>query len=223
MELAEIESAFAAEAAAHARAAAELNPYGDAEAEELGSGLLVYSGSVSTVHGVYGLGANGEAITDREISAVERFFARKDRAPAYWVTSFTDPSLLEHIARTHKPTRSEKIHGRALEAWVEGEPFVAPGKSQPEHGAWSTIFSGKPEGDLLSLTKIHQRQTRYYAHDGEASYTFFFRGIALIPHPRALCLPLQIEEARGLRSSYVAAVNEPSLPFLYERILHEQI
>ena len=57
--LRDIEAAFAAEAEAHARAALELNPHGEAEALELGAARAVYAGQWSQVHGVFGLGLDG--------------------------------------------------------------------------------------------------------------------------------------------------------------------
>lgn len=226
MDLFLCEAALAAEAAAHARATAELNPYSEAEAEEFGAGFLVYSGSLSPVHGAYGLGLS-EPLEERDFAAVERFFARKERPAAFWATPFTDPSLLERLAHTHRPTRRERLHGLALEAGAP-EPQRAAGSSTPEHGLWALAFSRatnpkRREPDLFSLTKVHQRETRFYLHGEAASYTYFHRGIALVPSPAAGTLALQEKEARGFRATALVVVNEPSLPLLYERILHEPL
>ena len=69
----EIEAAFAEEAAAHARASAELNSFGEAEAVEMGNGRLVYAGVFASVHGVYGLGLDGP-VEERDWAEIDRFF-----------------------------------------------------------------------------------------------------------------------------------------------------
>ena len=101
----EIELAFAAEAAAHARAAGELNTFGEAEALELGGARAVYSGAWSPVHGVFGLGLDGP-VESRDLQEIERFFQKKERAAAYWLCPSTDSSLETLLlARSFEPKR----------------------------------------------------------------------------------------------------------------------
>lgn len=225
MELRDVEIALAAEAAAHARAALELNPYLDAEARELGSAWLVYAGTFSPVHGVFGLGLDGP-IEERDWDEIHRFFQRKEREPYYWTTPFTDPSVLEGLARTHRATRVVSVHGIDLAA----APATAmpEGSSTPEHGAWSLAFArrenpARTEADLFALTKLHQKETRFYLHGEAASYTFFSRGIALIPPVDLRTLPLQQREAEEFKSTALITLNDSTYPKLYERTLHEPV
>lgn len=197
----EIEAALAEEAAAHARASAELNSFGEAEAVEMGNARLVYSGVFSSVHGVYGLGLDGPA-EERDWAEIERFFQRKERAPIYYATPFTDPSVAARLATTHRLARTEKVSGWML---GNGETMHEAYLSGPDHGEWSLAFArlrnpSAKEADLLSATKIHQKNTRFYLQAGAASYTFFHRGIALVPYPAGMSLlKLQKKEAEAFR------------------------
>ena len=126
--LRDIEAAFAAEAEAHARAALELNPHGEAEALELGAARAVYAGQWSQVHGVFGLGLDGP-VEERDLREIERFFQRKERSPAFWLTPDTDPSLAEFLKQDYEPSRRVPVHGLARPAAAE-RPLPA-GTSEP--------------------------------------------------------------------------------------------
>ena len=185
LDCAEVEAAFAAEAAAHARAALELNPFVEAESIELGRGRLVYAGTFSPAHGAYALGLDGP-LEERDWAEIHRFFQRKEREPTFWIAPVTDLSVIEGIARTHREAARFAVHGVALNAEAPAAGSEAPGTSAPEHGAWALAFSprenpGRREPDLLALTKMHQKETRFYLHEGAASYTFFHRGLAIVP------------------------------------------
>lgn len=226
LNLADIEAAIAAEAAAHARAALDLNPFVEAEVVEFGRGRLVYAGTFSPVHGVYGAGLDGP-LEEREWQEIHRFFQRKEREADFWTAPFTDPSVAEGLAARYRVARAEKVHGVALGASPGGE-FPA-GSSNPEHGAWALTFSrrenpARKEPDLVATTKIHQRETRFYLLGEEAaSYTFFQNGIALIPFPDERLLPLQRREAEEFKCTALVTLGASSLPLLYERTLHEPV
>ncbi len=238
----EIELAFAAEAASHARAAAELNPFGEAEALELGDARAVYTGVWSPVHGVIGLGLDGP-VEERDLREVEKFFSLKERAPNYWISPATDPSLLELLGRDYHAVKKIPVHGLRL-GGIEGEaPSPSPfsgipalpeptGTSQPEHAEWSLAFTRltdplAKEPGLLALVKLHQKETRFYLNalaGNSASYTYFSRGVALVPHPSSHgLLALQADEAHKYRARFFAAGAACPLPFLYERTLFERI
>jgi hypothetical protein len=224
MNHAEIEIALAAEAEAHARASAELNPFGEAEAEELGSARLVYSGAVSRVHGVYALGLDGPP-EERDWKQILRFFSRLDRDPNYFTMPATDPSVLEEIRSSHRPVDTVKVYAEDL-ASVKVEQ--AEGISEPNFDQWALAFSrrenpARSEPDLLALTKIHQKSTRFYLNGEAASYTFFHRGIALISYPVAGVFDLQRKEAAEFKAHTLVVMGEPLLPFQFERICHEPI
>src|SRR6218665_2003091 len=130
----EIEAALAEEAAAHARASADLNSIGEAEAVEMGNARLVYSGVFSSVHGVYGLGLDGPA-EERDWAEIDRFFQRKERAPVYSLAPFADTDIAIHIRPTHRLDRTEKVSGWMLEG--NGEAMHEAYLSGPDHGEWS--------------------------------------------------------------------------------------
>lgn len=226
MHLPAIESAIAAEAAAHAEACFALNSYGEAEAIEMGSARLVYSGSFSPVHGVFGLGLDGPAEA-RDFAEIEKFFARKERAPSFWVTPFTDPSVKEYLRSQYRAIRNEIVRGLkpASPRELKADPFL-PG---PDHGEWSLAFArtidpAAKEANLLAVTKLHQKHTRFYSENGRASYTFFHQGIALVPHPCAETMKAQLNEAAGFHAKAFTVIGEgDEIPFLYERQLYEQI
>lgn len=227
LDLATVETALAAEAAAHATAAAALNPFLDAEVVELGSARLVYAGAFSAVHGVFALGLDGPP-EERDWQEIERFFRRKERAAHFWVTPFTDPTVVERLRRTHRITKTLAVRGRALEQHAH-EPDELPPiepKPGPDLDRWALQFSrrenpARTEADLLALTKLHQRQTRFYGEGTHASYTFFHRGLALVPYPDATLLPLQ--EKENFRSHGFLVLGEGALPLLYERNLYEPV
>jgi hypothetical protein len=225
--LREIEYSFAAEAAAHARAALELNPFCEAESLELGDGRAVYTGTFSAVHGVSGIGLEG-AVEERDLREIEHFYLRKERPATFWVTSFADPSLRELLARDYKPTRTLPVHGATLGQGPLGLPEPS-GSSSPDPGDWALGFTraldpAAREAGLLALTKLHQRETRYYRAQSSASYTFFFRGIALVPFPPVhSLLALQAREAEEFRCRWIVTAGASPLPFLYERTLYEPI
>ena len=216
-----IESAIAAEAAAHAAASFALNSYGEAECVEMGSARLVYSGSFSSTHGVFALGLDGP-VEERDFLEIERFFARKERPAVYWVTPFTDPSLKEFLRQGHRAIRTELVRGLTPSSPKDlpADPFL----SGPDHGAWSLGFAKAidptaKEPNLLAVTKLHQKNTRFYLAEGGASYTFFHQGIALVPHPDAATWNLQLNEAAGFHSKSVVAIGGgDQIPFLYEPI-----
>ena len=214
MHLPDVEAAIAAEAAAHAEAAAALNPYCEAEAVALGRAQLVYSGAVSPVHGVYGLGLDGPP-EEADWREIRKFFSAKDRPAAFWITPFTDRAVAEEIKATHRPTRSVAVRGLALPQ-PAGKPVREAFLSGPDHNAWAKAF-----GESLAFVKLHQRHTRFFLEGDAASYTFFHLGIALIPHPAAAVLPRQ--ERETFHSNAIVVMGEAGLPLLYERVLHEQI
>lgn len=225
----EIEFAFAAEAAAHAAAALELNPHGEAESLELGDARAVYSGAWSPVHGVFGLGLDGP-VEQRDLQEIERFFQKKERAPGYWVSPETDPSLLALLGADFEPKRKMAVHGAALP--LAQELPAASGVNQPEHKAWCLAFTqatdpGAKETGLFALTKLHQKETRLYlaASGVSASFTFFARGVALVPFPGVpSLLALQAADAATWKASYfVSTAAAVQLPFLYERTFYERL
>ncbi len=222
----EIEFAFAAEAAAHATAAAELNPFGEAESLELGDACAIYSGAWSSVHGVFGLGLDGP-VEESDLRELKRFFYKKERAAAYWICPDTDPSLLELLGPSFEPVNKISIHGAPL-ASLPALPEPA-GSNQPEHKAWCLAFTqatdpGAKDTGLLALTKLHQKETRLYLGANGASYSFFHRGIALVPYPAAhSLLALQARDALNWKASFFVAMGAASaLPLLYERILYAE-
>jgi hypothetical protein len=222
----EIELAFAAEAAAHAAAALDLNPFGEAEALELGQARAVYSGQWSPVHGAIGLGLDGP-VEERDLREIERFFFRKERPAAYWVTPATDPSLAALLGRDFAPVRTVKVHGCAPAAAAAELPGPAGASRDVDHKAWTLAFTrlldpAAQEPGLLALTKLHQKETRFYATANSASYTFFHAGVALVPAAGAhSLLALQAREAAEFRAPFFATGPSP-LPFLYERTLYER-
>lgn len=226
MKAREIEAAFAAEAAAHAKAAAELNPFGEAESLELGDARAVYSGAWSPVHGVFGLGLDGP-VEERDLLEIHRFFYKKERAAAFWVTPETDPSLVEQLGRDYHCVRKCAVHGQSLKESIALPE--ASGASSPEHKAWTLAFTraldpGASEPGLIALTKLHQKEARLYLGTNAASYTFFSRGIALVPFPSThSLLALQAAEAKEWAASFFVTGLPSPLPFLYERSLYERI
>lgn len=223
----EIEAAFAAEAAAHARASLDLNPFVEAEVIEQGRARLVYAGTFSPAHGAYALGLDGP-VEERDWQEIHRFFQRKEREPHIYTTPFTDASVVEGMGVRYRIAGSTKVNGISLQEAKPG-PFPA-GISNPEHGAWALAFSRlenpeRKEPDLVAMTKMHQRETRFYLlEDGQgASYTFFHRGLAIVPFPHPPLLALQKREAEEFRCTGFICLNEPSLPLLYERTHHEPI
>lgn len=222
----EIEQAFAAEAARYAAAALELNPFGEAEALELGASRAVYSGQWSPVHGVFGLGLDGP-VEERDVREIERFFLKKERAPAFWITPATDPSLLELIARDYQPTRKSPVHG--CEPAAAELPTPGGTSRDLDHRAWALAFTQlldpfAIEPGLVALTKLHQKDTRYYLGANSASYTFFHAGLALVPAPGPhSVLALQAREAAEFHCSFFATGAACPLPLLYERTIHERL
>jgi len=226
IDLAQIEAAIAAEAAAHARAALELNPFLEAESVELGRARLVYAGTFSPAHGAYALGLDGP-LEERDWQEIYRFFQRNEREPFFYVAPCTDPSVEEGLADRYRVARTDTVNGISLEA-----PPAAPfpdGISNPEHGAWALAFSrrenpARTEPDLIATTKMHQRETRFYRLGEEAaSYTFFYQGVAFIPYPDPRLLPLQQREAEEFKCTALVCLNEPTLPALYERKVYEPV
>ena len=223
----EIESVIAEEAAAHARAAEELNPFGDSEALELGSARLVYSGQWSPVHGCFALGLDGP-VEARDFHEVERFFLKKERRSAYWICPGTDSSLLSFLDRDFHAAKKTAVSG----AEPRDLPLPAPaGESRPDFPSWALAFTktldpAAKEVGLFALTKLHQKETSYYLgkEPGAASYTFFRNGIAFIPFPSTPeLLALQIHDSANFRCRYVVVLGKSPLTFLYERTLYERI
>ncbi len=228
----ELEFAFAAEAAAHTSAAADLNPYAEAEVLELGNARAVYSGAWSPVHGVSGLGLDGP-VEARDLQEIDRFYLRKERAPAFWICPHTDPSLLALIERDYHKTHVVSVHGLPL-----SEPADLPepaGSNAPEPAEWTLAFTrsidpGANESGLFALTKLHQKESRYYLGTGGASYTFFHQGVALVPAPSIFSLlSLQARDAKDWGAAFLATSCSPHthnaspLPLIYERSLYERI
>ncbi|MGZ3704412.1 MAG: hypothetical protein ACXWP1_00195, partial [Bdellovibrionota bacterium] len=114
-----------------------------------------------------------------------------------------------------------------------GAPLGMPepgGTSSPDHRAWSLAFTQvldpmAKEPGLAALTKLHQKETRFYlgAQNG-ASYTYFRNGLALVPVPSVnSLLALQVREAAEFKCNFFATGAQSPLPFLYERVLHERL
>jgi hypothetical protein len=234
----ETEAALAEEAAAHARASAELNSFGEAEAVEIGSARLVYAGVFASVHGVYGLGLDGP-VEERDWAEIDRFFQKKERAPVFYVAPFTDPGLEARLIKTHRLARIEKVCGWELEG--DGQLMHEAYLSGPDHGEWSLAFArsrnpSAKEADLLSATKLHQKNTRFYLQAGAASYTFFHRGVAVVPYPAGnSLLALQKKEAEAFRCKAFVVMDvgtsarsgdnfaDTPAPILYERKVYEPV
>ena len=227
--IATIETALAFEAATHAAAALDLNPFGEAEVLELGGARAVYSGQWSPVHGVIGLGLEGP-VEACDLQEIERFFSKKERAAAYWITPATHPSLLERLGTDFHLVRKVPVHGAALGTGPLGLPTES-GHSQPDHRDWALAFSQvldpyAKEPGLVALTKLHQRETRFYLGQGNAgaSYTFFHAGLGLVPVPSAhSLLALQAREAADYCCAFFATGALSPLPFLFERTLYERL
>jgi hypothetical protein len=220
-----IEPAIAAEAAAHTLAAAELNPFADADVLDLGGAFACYGGIFSPANGVHGLGMNG-AVEARDLAEIERFFQQKEARPAFWICDATDPSLLELLG-SYSATKHELIYGAALE---KSEPLKnASGTNAPEPELWPLAFTRardpqKKEPDLLALVKLHQKETRRYLNgEQDASYTYFHNSVAWVPHVSSNeLLALQWNDAREFRAKYFASY-KPQFPKLYERTLYERL
>jgi hypothetical protein len=211
--------------AAHARAAAELNPFGEAEVLELGNARAVYAGQWSPVHGVFGLGLDGP-VEESDLREIERFFFKKERAAAYWICPETDPSLLG-LLRDFETKRKVPVHGIAT-ASASALP-EASGGNTPDHQEWSLAFTrvldpGASQPGLFALTKLHQKETRFYLASGAgASYTFFSKGMAIAPVPSVnSLLALQLRDAKDWGASFFACGASP-LPQLYERSYFERL
>jgi hypothetical protein len=229
-----IEGAVAAEAAAHARATFELNHLSEAESLELGNARSVFTGSFSSIHGVFGLGLDGY-IENQDFEMIEKFFLKKERSPAYWICPATDPSLKEFLGLRYKATKTQQVHAAKFSDYLaspsgQPSPFGKPsGTSTPDFQEWMVTFAQgdnpkATEPSLISFTKIHQKETRFYAHAGTASFTFFHRGIALVPNPPSpRLLALQWEEARDFGAKVFATLAPSALPLLYERTLFEAV
>jgi hypothetical protein len=178
---------------------------------------------------VYGLGLDGPA-EERDWAEIDRFFQRKERAPAYYLAPFTDPGVALHIHSTHRLARAEKVHGWLLEE--TGETMHEAYLSGPDHADWSLAFArlrnpAAKEADLLAATKLHQENTRFYLQAGAASYTYFHRGVAVVPHPAGLSLlKLQKKEAEAFRCKAFVVMGDftaDQIPLLYERKVYEPI
>ncbi|MGE3262358.1 MAG: hypothetical protein AB7K68_11310 [Bacteriovoracia bacterium] len=223
----QIEAAIAAEAAAHARATFDLNHLSEAESLELGTARAVFTGSFSSVHGVFGLGLDGY-IENSDFEMIEKFYQKKERAASYWICPATDPSLTAFLGSRFKETKTQAVHAAPI---GKNSPFpmAGQGSSTPDLQEWMVAFaqSDNPaakEPSLVSFTKIHQKETRFYSHAGTASYTFFHRGIALVPSPGSpRLLALQWEEARDFGAKVFATLAPSALPLLYERKLLEPV
>lgn len=218
-----IEIAIAAEAEAHALATKELNPFSEATFREIGDGRLVYCGTQSPVHGAYGLGLDG-ALEERDWKMIERFFQELERPPAFWFCPLTDPDVVEDAKRFAPNSQLLPVHGSTL----EGEnPFgQAVGTSEPDHGEWTLAFSrrekpGTQERSLLALTTLHQGNTRFYLGRESATYTFFHRGLALVPFPAPSLSALQWKEAKEFGAKAIVHLQPSSLPLIYERSHYE--
>jgi hypothetical protein len=162
----------------------------------------------------------------KEYEAIDRFFLELERAAAHWISPLTDPDFLANVNKHAKEKQRVKMHGLRLEG---GNPFAAEpqGGSTPDHREWTLAFSraqrpGAKEPSLFALTKLHQASTRFYLNGAEASYTFFHRGLALVPHPAGPSLSaLQWQEARDFGAKAFVQAESSALPFLYERVLYE--
>lgn len=226
----EIELTIAKEAKAHADAVSALNPYSEAESLSLGSAEAVYSGATSPIHGVFAFALDGP-IEERDWQEVERFFLRKERSPAFWCSPASDPSLLAFLRSGFVETKKVPVHGFRFGAQEISELGLPEklGSSTPNLEEWALTFSkrerpGAKEPNLFALTKMHQREIRFYLSGHSASYTFFQDGIAFVPHVGdSALLALQIDEAKQFKSASFAVLGNSSLPFLYERTLYEPV
>lgn len=224
----EIEIAIAAEAAAHAKATHELNHLSEAESLELGAARAVFTGSFSSVHGVIGLGLDGY-IENSDFEMIERFYQKKERAPFFWICPATDPSLREFLGNRFHETGKQVVHAMKLDPAATSPFGAAPPFSPPDFQEWTIDFAkmDNPQAtqpSLASFTKIHQKDTRFYSHAGTASYTFFHRGVALVPNPASQrLLALQWQEAKDFGAKVFATLAPSALPLLYERKLFAPI
>jgi hypothetical protein len=225
----QIEWAIAGEAAAHARATLALNPLSEAEALQLGNAYAVYCGSFSAVHGVYGLGLDGET-DDSDFTAIDDFFFRKERAPHYWLCPVTDPSVTARLGSKFKISGTQRVFAAPIGEKSPCKEGLA-GTSSPDLKAWMiglarTENPKAKEPSLFSFTKIHQKETRFYLHpkSGLGSYTFFHHGVALVPvpaHPELTAL--QWQEAQDFGAKVFATLAPSALPLLYERTRLEPV
>ena len=218
----EIEMAIAAHNEAYALATLEVNPFSEAETLDLGHAKAVYVGAVSPIHGVVGLGLEGE-VTPSDLKQIENFFFKKERPATFWITPETHPSLLDLMGPNYKATTNQKIYG--AKDWELSEEKNT--SSTPELNDWPLAFTKtrKPtvaEPDLEAVTILHQKNARFYMNiSGAASYTFFYQGIALAPIASD-CLPFQMNEAKQFNCSWFITLQN-TLPLLYERTLYEPI
>jgi hypothetical protein len=219
----EVEAALRAEAVDFAAASRDLNPYGEAEAREIAGAWAIYCGQFSETHGIFGWEFAPEP---RELEAALRFFQDKERALAFWVTSFADRSLRDWAREVGRPLRTETVYCLRLKS--SGQESLSAA-STPNLETWPLAFTrarnpAATEADLLALTKLHQRNTRFSAADGFGSYTYFHLGSAWIPFLHPALFSAQRQEAEHFRAPWLATASDfGEIPRLYERILYELV
>lgn len=213
----EAEITLAEEAAAYARACLELHPYGEAEVLDLGTAKAVFSGLHSPIHGVYALGLDSE-VDPKDIEEIEAFYSRKERTSAFWLTPFTDASLLA-LLKNYRPTKKEKVYA------IPFSQAKSPEHLPPDLEQWPLLYTqqrtGATQPDFLALAKLHQKNTRFYLQDGAAAYTFFHQGVALLQGATS-AFPMQSAEAKKF-SCTTCITTESVGDFLYERTLYEPV
>lgn len=224
----DLEEVLALEAEAHARATLELNPYSEAESLDLGTMRAIYTGAISSVHGVFATGLDGD-FEERDLKEIERFFSKKERAPLFWASPATHPTWLEYLEKNAKKIATQRVHGAALKDFMV--PANASGNNKPDFTRWALSFTRlrnptAKEPDLISQIKMHQKNTRYYLDEKNslATFTFFEKGLAFSSHKASDELfSLQLKDAKEFSAKYFFTNRESSLPFLYERNLYEPL
>lgn len=213
----EVEAAIADEASKFCDATLDINPYSEAEVLELGTARAVYTGVISAVHGVYGLGLDGP-VEERDILEIEKFYARKERTPRFWVSDFADSSLLEFLGK-YEITQTQIICGQEAKSISIA---ATEGNNAPDLNQWASSFS-KIENPLAAQTRVHQKNLRFYLNESKSTFTFFSGNIAFIPFVQRELFPKQVADIKKFQTKFVVNTEEGFLPKIYERKLYERI
>jgi len=211
------EKIIVAEAKDYALATVALNPYAEAASLDLGVLAAVYCGVSSPVHGIYLLDSQ---ITELDLEEGEKFLRLKDRKPWYW-----EPLGFSKITSLRKNNLiyKQKAFGKEI------APATEPSPPEPSnHPDWSQIFSETLRKStvlsaphLFAETKFQQANTRFYADDSGASYTYFHGAAAFVPYsPSAALLERQFQDAAQFGCKFFLTFDS-AFPPLYERTLHE--
>ena len=207
-----VERAIAAEAAAHAEAVLALNPYSEADFLELGCALAVYSGVASPWNALYG---DLFSLEPRDWDHVKKFFSERDAHCLAWGT--------EKFPVPAKKMETMLVYAETLSPMTNKVP---PAENIPPE-TWPLLFTQerRPESlapDFLAALKFQQRETRFYAQNKAASYTFFHGGVAWVPFPAEhSLLELQKRDAGNFGCRFFATTAPGFSPFAFERTLYE--